>query len=286
MENFLKKKKKQRKRIANCRSTALYSSSPRNRSTSSSVCKAGALVPSPPCRGEGPHRWVPVDTHSTPVLTSVRRLWLAYVVYEPNEPQQHAQLAHGSGARVQHHDPGASQTTAQWSHWHRSWLLQNRYRVSQPLSSRAGHHQKRGKSGKIQILRRDGSSGRQMTKIQLILRNMCNVLPLTGWFNSQDKYSAVNDSVRGSQGVFGPHCASMAHRPRAHARVDRRWTFGNSDFVQMTFCGASKQHRFFCPKNRCFYPVWVLRVTCFLCVCPCVCVSLCVTPVSIQNASV
>ena len=29
-----------------------------------------------------------------------------------------------------------------------------------------------GKSGKIQILRRNGSSGRQMTKIQLILRNM------------------------------------------------------------------------------------------------------------------
>ena len=58
-----------------CRSTALYSSSPRNRSTSSSVCKAGALVPSPPCLGEGPHGWVPVDTHSTPVLTSVRRLW-------------------------------------------------------------------------------------------------------------------------------------------------------------------------------------------------------------------
>ena len=53
-------------------------------STSSNVCKAGALVPSPPCLGEGPHGWVPVDTHSTPVLTSVRRLWVAYVLYEPN----------------------------------------------------------------------------------------------------------------------------------------------------------------------------------------------------------
>ena len=61
-----------------------------NRSTSSSVCKAGALVPSPPCLGEGPHGWVPVDTHSTPVLTSVRRLWVAYVSYGPNEPQEHA----------------------------------------------------------------------------------------------------------------------------------------------------------------------------------------------------
>ena len=90
-------------------STALYSSSPRNRSTSSSVCKAGALVPSPPCLGEGPHGWVPVDTHSTPVLTSVRRLWVAYVLYEPNEPQEHAQPAHGSGARVQDHDPETSQ---------------------------------------------------------------------------------------------------------------------------------------------------------------------------------
>ena len=41
-----------------------------NRSTSSSVRKAGALVPSPPCLGEGPHGWVPVDTHSTPVPSS------------------------------------------------------------------------------------------------------------------------------------------------------------------------------------------------------------------------
>ena len=24
-----------------------------------------------------PHRWIPVNTHSTPVLTSVRRLWVA-----------------------------------------------------------------------------------------------------------------------------------------------------------------------------------------------------------------
>ena len=104
-------------------------------STSSNVCKAGALVPSPPCLGEGPHGWVPVDTHSTPVLTTVRRLWVAYVLYEPNVPQEHAQPAHGSGARVQDHDTETSQpaqTTAQWSHWHRSWLLQNRYRVSQP----------------------------------------------------------------------------------------------------------------------------------------------------------
>ena len=65
-----------------------------NRSTSSSVCKAGALVPPPSCLDGGPHGWVPVDTHSTPVLTSVRRLWVAYVVYEPNTPQEHAQLAH------------------------------------------------------------------------------------------------------------------------------------------------------------------------------------------------
>ena len=30
---------------------------------------------------------------------------MAYVVYEPNTPQEHAQLAHGSGARVQDHEP-------------------------------------------------------------------------------------------------------------------------------------------------------------------------------------
>ena len=50
-----------------CRSTALYSSSPRNRRTSSSVCKAGALVSPSSCLDGEPHGWVPVDTHSTPV---------------------------------------------------------------------------------------------------------------------------------------------------------------------------------------------------------------------------
>ena len=109
------------------------------RSTSSNVCTAGALVPSPPCLGEGPHGWVPVDTHSTPVLTTVRRLWVAYVLYEPNVPQEHAQPAHGSGARVQDHDPETSQpaqTTAQWSHWHMSWLLQSRYRHQSVTTTR------------------------------------------------------------------------------------------------------------------------------------------------------
>ena len=42
-----------------------------NLSTSCSVRKAGAQVPSPPCLGEGPHGWVPVDTHSTPVPSSI-----------------------------------------------------------------------------------------------------------------------------------------------------------------------------------------------------------------------
>ena len=50
-----------------CRSTALYSSSPRNRRTSSSVCEAGALVSPSSCLDGEPHGWVPVDTHSTPV---------------------------------------------------------------------------------------------------------------------------------------------------------------------------------------------------------------------------
>ena len=53
------------------------SMSPRNRSTSSSVRKAGALVPPSSCLDGGPHGWVLVDSHSTPVLTSVRRLWVA-----------------------------------------------------------------------------------------------------------------------------------------------------------------------------------------------------------------
>ena len=60
-----------------CRSTRLKSTSPWNRSTSSNVRRAGALVPPPSCLGGGPHGWVPVYTHSTPVLPSVRRLWVA-----------------------------------------------------------------------------------------------------------------------------------------------------------------------------------------------------------------
>ena len=45
----------------------------------------------------------------------------------------------------------------------------------------------RVKSRKIQILRRNGSSGRQMTKIQLTLKNMQNILPHTGcpWSNGR-----------------------------------------------------------------------------------------------------
>ena len=68
-EQKTKKIKKPKKNLKkkNCRSTALYSSSPRNRSTSSSICKAGALVSPSSCLDGEPHGWVPEDTHSTPV---------------------------------------------------------------------------------------------------------------------------------------------------------------------------------------------------------------------------
>ena len=49
--------------------------------------------------------------HPCPV--PLGRLWVAYVSYEPNEPQEHAQPVHGSGARVQDHDPGTSQPETQ-----------------------------------------------------------------------------------------------------------------------------------------------------------------------------
>ena len=49
--------------------------------------------------------------HPCPV--QLGRLWVAYVSYEPNEPQEHAQPVHGSGARVQDHDPGTSQPETQ-----------------------------------------------------------------------------------------------------------------------------------------------------------------------------
>ena len=145
-----------------------------------------------------------------------------------------------------------------------------------------------GKFGKIQILRRNGSSGRQMTKIQLKLRNMLNILPHTGWFKSQDKYSVVNDSIKGSTSVFRPQCASMAHRPRAPARVDRRRTQRKSDVVQMAFSRASQKNIDFLSEKSLFLSclgpaccVFFVRVC--LCVSVrvsvCACVSLCVTPV-------
>ena len=37
----------------------------------------------PPCLGGASHGWVPVNTHGTPVLTSVRRPWVA-------QPRPHA----------------------------------------------------------------------------------------------------------------------------------------------------------------------------------------------------
>ena len=39
--------------------------------------RAGALVPPHPAWVEVSHGWVPVNSHSTPVLTSIRRLWVA-----------------------------------------------------------------------------------------------------------------------------------------------------------------------------------------------------------------
>ena len=116
----------------------------------------------------------------------------------------------------------------------------------------------------------------------------------------------MNDFVRGSKGVFRPHCASAAHRPRAPARVDRTRTFGKNDFVQMTFFSASKKNIILSEKSlfflTCLGPaccvfsvrvsVCVLRVRVFcvcLCVCPfvcvCVCVCVCVV-VSTQNTPV
>ena len=38
---------------------------------------------------------------------------MAYVVYEPNRPQENAQPVHGSGAEVQDHDPGTSQLSSE-----------------------------------------------------------------------------------------------------------------------------------------------------------------------------
>ena len=52
------------------------------------------------------------------------------------------------------------------------------------------------------------------------------------WFNSQDKYSAMNDSVRSSKSVSRPHCASMAHRPRALLRGST----GDGRLEKVTLC--------------------------------------------------
>ena len=41
--------------------------------------RAGALMAHISCMGGSSHGWVPVDTHSTPVLITVRRLWLAHL---------------------------------------------------------------------------------------------------------------------------------------------------------------------------------------------------------------
>ena len=61
-----KKNERQKKKESETVGAQLY----RNRRTSSSVCKAGALVSSSSCLDGEPHGWVPVDTHSTPVPSS------------------------------------------------------------------------------------------------------------------------------------------------------------------------------------------------------------------------
>ena len=48
-----------------------------NTSTSTDVRKSWRSGTSTTAWVEVPHVWVPVNTHSTPVLTSVRRLWVA-----------------------------------------------------------------------------------------------------------------------------------------------------------------------------------------------------------------
>ena len=73
-----------------CRNTSIIHFD--NLSTSSSVREVG-----------GGSRLTPT-VHPCPV--QLGRLWVASAVQEPNEPQKHAQLAHGGGARVQDHDPG------------------------------------------------------------------------------------------------------------------------------------------------------------------------------------
>ena len=49
-------------------------------STSTAKARAGALMTPPPCMGGVTHGWVPVDTHTTPVLPKGRRLWVAHSI--------------------------------------------------------------------------------------------------------------------------------------------------------------------------------------------------------------
>ena len=52
-------------------------------STQQSTTRVGALM-APPCLIESSHGWVPVNTHSTPVLPKERRLWVAHQQHNRN----------------------------------------------------------------------------------------------------------------------------------------------------------------------------------------------------------
>ena len=61
--------------------------------TSTAQARAGALMSPPPCLDGASHGWVPVDTHSTPVLTTVRRLSVSSATKRHHEHCKHVTMS-------------------------------------------------------------------------------------------------------------------------------------------------------------------------------------------------
>ena len=125
-----------------------------NRSTSSTVCKAGALVSPSSCLDGEPHGWVPVDTHSTPVPSSTGEAVGGLSNF--TSPIHHRNTRNLYMVAEQEFRTTTPEPASQ----------RPRRRDSQPQSSRAGRHQSARFSrnaGECHVghnLREGGHSGR------------------------------------------------------------------------------------------------------------------------------
>ena len=92
--------------------------------TPTNTARAGALMFHHPAWVEH-HGWVPVNTHSTPVLTSVRRLWVA-------RPRARASDTHTSDTKCEQHGWRPNSLVAEKGAGHRNMVAEHPHMAAHP----------------------------------------------------------------------------------------------------------------------------------------------------------